>query len=175
MPFFMAWGTWRSCWPRWTCWIRTQQSCTLGVMVLVLKISVDRTASGHCCSQGTASLQCCCWTWRGGALLPIPSSMRSPPVHAVSSVVPVRNKLVAAVAQQPVRHLSIPDLAGCCLERNKKNRFCLVWIVIRLTKHLLWLQDHYLLCIFLSENITSSPTHLWKLMQGELICCTINS
>jgi hypothetical protein len=49
--------------------------------------------------------------------------MRPPPVQAVSSVVLVRNKVVAAVAQQPVRHLSIPDLAGCCLESNKKIDF----------------------------------------------------
>jgi hypothetical protein len=43
----------------------------------------------------------------------VTSSMRPPSVLAVSSVVRVGNKVVAAVTQKPVRHLSIPDLAGC--------------------------------------------------------------
>jgi hypothetical protein len=40
-------------------------------------------------------------------------------VLAASSAVLARNKVVAAVALQPVRHLSLSDLAGCCPERKK--------------------------------------------------------
>jgi hypothetical protein len=81
------------------------------VMAMVLKIGIDQTSSsGQCCSQGapfsTASLCFCYWTLA-----------RGPSILAVSSVILAVNKVVAAIAQQPVRHLSLPDLAVCCSER----------------------------------------------------------
>jgi hypothetical protein len=61
----------------------------------------------------------CCWTLARG---------RSPSRAVLHEAAlcpggllfcPPRNKVVAAVAQQPVRHLSLPDLAGCCPEYKK--------------------------------------------------------
>jgi hypothetical protein len=105
--------------PEWSCWIQTRKSCFLGVMAVLLKLGIGPTAStGRCCSQGTPSPHrprgAATGRWRGGALFPVPSSMRPPSVLAFFSVVLARNKVVADVAQQPVRHPRLPDLAGCC-------------------------------------------------------------
>jgi hypothetical protein len=43
--------------------------------------------------------------------------MRPPSIPVFSSVVLAGNKVVTAIVQQPVRHLSFPDLAGCCSSR----------------------------------------------------------
>jgi hypothetical protein len=112
---------------------------TSGVMAVVLKIGVGRTAlSGHCCSQGapftTLSLQCCYWTLARGrppSCAVLHEAALRPGGLLCCPVVLARNKGVAAIAQQPVRHLSLPGLAVCCPE-HKKDRFCVVWILVGL-------------------------------------------
>jgi hypothetical protein len=50
--------------------IRTQQSCILGVMAVVLKIGAGRTAStGHYCSQGAPFTTASSWCWSRSLIL----------------------------------------------------------------------------------------------------------